>query len=155
MPARTTSRTGVCDLAAACATANVAVTVDPHPVLGNDATTTLQDTPVTIDVLANDDGGFGTLDPTSLTIATPAGHGSTLVDAVTHTITYTPNSGYAGTDTLTYQVCDTSTICATANRLDHNHVHELPANRRRWTASQPPKMPQSQSMSSRTTSTPT
>jgi hypothetical protein len=102
------------------------VNVVPDPLLGNgapvannDNTQTIQDTPVTIVVLAND------TDPDSATslngqltnptvIAQPT-QGTAVVNA-NGTITYTPSAGFRGVARLTYQVCDkaASPLCTTA-----------------------------------------
>lgn len=60
-----------------------------------------------IDVLA---GVSGNPDPATLTIVSPPSHGT----AVVNSITYTPNAGFTGTDSLTYQVCssDYNLVCA-------------------------------------------
>ncbi len=75
----------------------------------NDFDNTLPDTPVNINVLNNDSGSF---DLASL-IGGPANgllapaNGSILVNG-DGTITYTPDSGFQGTDTFEYQICDTT-----------------------------------------------
>ncbi|MFB1118965.1 cadherin-like domain-containing protein, partial [Dickeya dadantii] len=60
------------------------------------------DTPVTVDVLANDSDVDG--NPLTVTAAT-AGHGAVVINA-DGTLTYTPNSNFNGTDTVTYTVSD-------------------------------------------------
>ncbi|WP_354529251.1 Ig-like domain-containing protein [Nakamurella sp. UYEF19] len=112
----------VCDRSlpvATCSTGTVAVTVTANTVTAaNDAATTTPGTAVTTDVLANDTVATGgsPLDPASVTVTTPAGHGTTAVNPATGAVTYTPAAGFSGTDTYSYQVCDTSTtpVCATA-----------------------------------------
>ncbi|MCA9220727.1 MAG: cadherin-like domain-containing protein, partial [Planctomycetales bacterium] len=59
-----------------------------------------------VDVLANDGDIDGNLDPTSVTIAVPPRHGRVVVDAETGVVTYTPNHGFRGIETLVYQVTD-------------------------------------------------
>ncbi|MEL7081549.1 MAG: Ig-like domain-containing protein [Pseudomonadota bacterium] len=61
--------------------------------------------PVTIDVLANDYDLDGTLDPTSIVIVTQAMSGNAVANT-DGTITYTPNNGFEGLDTLEYTVQD-------------------------------------------------
>jgi hypothetical protein len=85
------------------------VTVLVDPVAVDDAATTPEGTPVTIDVVAND---LGTVLPPDVT--TPPAHGTVaLVDGA---LVYTPAPGFVGTDTFTYQVCasDVSPACASA-----------------------------------------
>ena len=80
-------------------------------VANNDTATTPGGQPVTIDVLAND------FDPNGDTLGTP-----TVVTPPTNgtfdptTGVYTPNPGFEGVDTFTYQVCDNGTpqACDTA-----------------------------------------
>ncbi len=112
----------VCDSStptAVCATATVTITVSPNAVTANpDMATTAQNTPVTTNVIGNDTvlPGGAPLDPTSVTVAVPATHG-TATCGNTGGCTYTPNPGFSGSDTYTYQVCDTSNptpVCATA-----------------------------------------
>ncbi|WP_157632549.1 tandem-95 repeat protein, partial [Cochleicola gelatinilyticus] len=99
-----------------CDTASVTITVDPindGPVAVDDSETTLEDTPVTINVTANDTDLDGSIDPTSVTIVTAPTNGTVTVDPVTGEVTYTPNPDFTGTDTFQYQVCDDGTpvIC--------------------------------------------
>ena len=107
----------ICDTTSLCATATAAVTVtavaDP-PVANADTASTNTDSPVIVNVAANDTDPDGNLDPASVTVtaqpangtATPNGNG---------TVTYTPATSYQGPDAFTYQVCDTTSLCATAN----------------------------------------
>ncbi|MGE3645080.1 MAG: tandem-95 repeat protein, partial [Beijerinckiaceae bacterium] len=86
----------------------------PRPV--DDSATTPEDTPVTIDVLANDVDVDGTIDPTSVQIVgtanpgdplTVPGEGEWTVDPVTGAITFTPEPDYNGTPTpIQYTVAD-------------------------------------------------
>lgn len=64
-----------------------------------------------IDVLANDSDSDGALDPASLTIVTAPLNGTALV--VSGQIQYTPNPGFVGSDSITYQVCDMEGACST------------------------------------------
>jgi hypothetical protein len=84
------------------------------PVAVNDTATTRRNTPVTINVLANDSDPDG--DPIALTddpIILPPAHGSALpVDA--SRIVYTPNEGYVGPDQFTYEIIDSRGAAAHA-----------------------------------------
>ncbi len=87
------------------ATATVTVTVGPQndpPVAVDDATSTDEDTPVTVSVLANDTDVDG--NPLSVTAAV-AGNGSVTINP-DGTVTYTPNADFNGTDTITYTISD-------------------------------------------------
>ena len=87
------------------ASATVTVTVTPvndDPLGLPDATSTLEDTPVVVDVLANDTD----VDSSVLTItAVTNGTGGT-VTTDGATVTYTPEPDWNGTDAFTYRVSD-------------------------------------------------
>ncbi|WP_197505836.1 tandem-95 repeat protein [Urechidicola croceus] len=106
----------VCDDDGQCDTATVTVTVNDVnelPVANDDSVSTVEDTPVTIDILSNDTDD-GTIDPTSVTEITPPANGSISIDPVTGEIIYTPNEGFIGVDSFEYQVCDNDGQCDTA-----------------------------------------
>lgn len=86
----------------ATVTVNVS-SVNDLPIAGDDSETLAEDTPVNIDVLANDSD----LEDTELdvSIATGPQFGSVEVEN-DGTITYTPNSQYVGDDSFTYTVTD-------------------------------------------------
>ena len=105
----------VCDdgnpLPRLCDNAEVTVTVNPvndTPIVNADDDLTAENQAVTTDVLANDndiiDTG-GSIDPTTVTIITEPNDGSVMVNG-DGTVTYTPDNGFVGVDTYTYQVCD-------------------------------------------------
>ncbi len=101
-----------------CDTATVTVTVGAASIVANDDTaTTPQNTPVTISVLGNDTLGGAAVTPAQVTVTqvNPPANGSIVINP-DGTITYTPNSGFSGNDTFTYQVCEAlnPTNCATA-----------------------------------------
>jgi hypothetical protein len=76
--------------------------VNEPPIAVNDRATTLEDTPVTVAILANDsnpDGG-------PLTIVSATAPNGTVVLNPNGTITYIPNANFNGTDTITYRVSD-------------------------------------------------
>jgi hypothetical protein len=96
------------------ASATVSVTVtsvnDPPSAVADAATTTFGNA-VTILVLANDSDPDGNL----LTVsAVTNGANGTVTNSVT-SVTYTPNTGFAGTDTFTYTASDGQGGTATAN----------------------------------------
>ncbi len=111
----------VCDPSLACASATVFITVSdlPEPPDAvDDSDTTDEDTTVTIDVLDNDSDPEGDLDDTSVTVTGGPSNGSTSVNP-DGSIDYTPDADFFGTDSFTYQVCDTTPIplgplCSTA-----------------------------------------
>ncbi|MCT4555883.1 MAG: Ig-like domain-containing protein [Pelagimonas sp.] len=90
-------------------TATVTVTVaapGTPPVAFDDATTTEVGTPVTIDPALND---FDTEDPVEdldiTSLGTPT-NGTAVINP-DGTVTYTPDAGFTGTDTFTYEIEDT------------------------------------------------
>jgi large repetitive protein len=103
-----------------CATATVSVTVGPDVVTArNDTATTVAGSAVVTPVLGNDTVSThgAPLRPSSVTVTVAPAHGTTIVNARTGAITFTPTAGFTGTDVYTYRVCDTSTptpVCDTA-----------------------------------------
>ncbi|HUA47577.1 MAG TPA: Ig-like domain-containing protein [Solirubrobacteraceae bacterium] len=81
------------------------VTITVLPRAQNNSGVTPEGTPTTVDVLSND---LGNLDPSTVTVATPPGHGTVSVDPSTGQTTYTPAAGFTGQDTYTYTVQDHS-----------------------------------------------
>src|SRR6185503_17232414 len=82
-------------VAAACA--------NNAPIANDDSATTTAGSPVTINVLDNDSDPDG--DAISVTAVGSALHGTTQ-DNGDGTVTYTPNSGYAGSDVFGYTIGD-------------------------------------------------
>lgn len=72
------------------------------PVLQSDKVDVVDDEAVIIDVLSNDSFSSGSLSITGIDIGPQHG----LATITNNKITYTPNEGYAGLDTLTYSVND-------------------------------------------------
>lgn len=88
------------------ATVTVTVSAAPPPVANADAATTRINTPVLIDVTANDMDTDGMVDVTTVAIASGPGNGTTSIDGTTGVVTYTPDVSFTGTDTFTYNVQD-------------------------------------------------
>jgi hypothetical protein len=115
----------ICDTGPLCTTASVSITVNPvadPPQAVDDSATTLEDTPVSIDVAANDSDPDGDLDPA--TANSSCANGSTgclgaangsLVDNGDGTITYSPDPDFNGSDSFVYEICDTGLLCTTAS----------------------------------------
>ncbi|MBR9920154.1 MAG: tandem-95 repeat protein [Bacteroidetes bacterium] len=127
----------ICDFDGDCDTATVLITVDPvndPPVAMDDSDTTNEDTPVTTEVLANDDDPndpAANVDPTSVAIVDSPNNGTVSVNPVTGEITYTPDPNFNGSDTYTYEVCDTGNplppLCDTATvTIDVTPVNDPP-----------------------------
>jgi hypothetical protein len=108
-----------------CDTATVDLTINPindPPAAVDDSATTPEDTPVTIDVSANDTDPDGNLDPTSANSSCANGSSGclgaangSLTDNGDGTITYTPNPAFSGSDSFIYEICDSSGQCDTAS----------------------------------------
>ena len=110
-----------------CPTAKLVITVlgagisTNAPVANVDIVTTNFNTPVSLRTLANDAAGVptGALVPSTVMVTLAPANGTTSVNSVTGDITYTPNAGFVGSDTLRYQVCDNQPVpkCATALQI--------------------------------------
>ena len=90
-----------------------AAPVTHPPVANDDSGTTPHNTPITLQVLSNDTDSDGNLDPASIRITQDPTHGSVALTA-NHDATYTPTTGFTGTDTFVYEICDTTNLCDTA-----------------------------------------
>jgi len=89
---------------AVCDTATVTVNIGAAGVVAtDDVTNTPLNTPKTIPVTQNDTATGGTIEPTSVVKTSDPTHGS--VSCANGQCVYTPDAGYAGTDTFTYKVC--------------------------------------------------
>lgn len=103
----------VCDDAGVCDTTILIVTVQPSlinpPVAVNDADTTSLDTPIFLDLLANDTITSGL---TVFTVISGPNHG--MVDTLgLGIVRYIPDAAYCGWDTFEYVICSQS-FCDTA-----------------------------------------
>jgi hypothetical protein len=96
-------------------TATVTITVNEvndDPVAVNDSASTTQDVPVSGNVLANDtdpdntDGYPGNEDDLDAVLVSGPSSGTLVLDSETGAFTYTPNTGFFGTDSFTYQAVD-------------------------------------------------
>ena len=100
--------------------------VNDAPIATDDSTIVTEDTAQIIDVLANDS------DPENnnltVSIVTSAAQGSLIVNA-DNTVTYTPNTGYTGADSFTYQLddgqggTDTATVNLTVSSAGPNIIN--------------------------------
>jgi len=100
----------------ACATATVQVTVPAAtstptiaPIAVDDRTTTPLNTPIVVNVLANDTLNGAT---TPNVVANPA-NGTVIVN-LNGSIEYRPNTGFTGTDTFVYELCNPQGNCDSA-----------------------------------------
>jgi hypothetical protein len=86
--------------------------VNDAPVANDDVTTTNENTPIEVNVLANDadpnDPGGAVL-PSSVVVTAQPLHGTTFVNSANGKITYTPTPGWSGVDNFVYKVGDNGT----------------------------------------------
>ena len=112
------------DSSPATVTITVAPVINNLPVANADTATTNQETPVTINVLANDTDADG--DSLTAVIASPPTGGTVFINA-DNTIQYTPALGFSGSDSFTYVADDgadqstaaTVTITVTRDAAHH------------------------------------
>ncbi len=107
----------ICNTFGDCSTATVSVAVLPIVDATDDFVAANENTRLDIDILANDNDipSIGTL------IATDSSNGNILIntqgtpnDPSDDSITYTPYNRFTGTDSFTYELCDTAGHCSTA-----------------------------------------
>jgi len=84
------------------------------PIAVDDYDTAAYQTVVAIDVLANDSDPDNNLDPGSISILDYPDNGVLDIGLYEQLIYYTPNDNYTGTDVFEYQVCDSTSLCASA-----------------------------------------
>lgn len=82
------------------------------PIAIDDVVSTNLNTTRNIDVLANDSDADGSLDTSSLKITSQPSSGSASIE--NGKIKYTPISGFVGTDSFEYEICDNDSLCDTA-----------------------------------------
>lgn len=105
----------VCDSGGNCANTTVTITVvlsaiNLPPVANDDLANTSEGIPVQIAAILNDFDPDNTLAQLTITLMTLPENGLAVVNAG-GSITYTPNSGFTGTDTFVYTLCDPSGLC--------------------------------------------
>ncbi|NLP57153.1 Ig-like domain-containing protein [Lutibacter sp. B1] len=98
-------------------TARVTVTVEPTVDIIDDDVTTIQDSPIDVDIFVNDndiptEGILTVIDPIHGIVT--VGDGGTSNDPSDDVVTYTPDTDYTGEDTFAYTVCDAVGNCDTA-----------------------------------------
>ena len=111
----------VCDqglpLPGLCTYDTIFITINPindAPIATIDFTSTFEGIPVSLSVLSNDTDIDGIINTASGTIVQNGSNGTAVIS--NGTITYTPNAGFVGQDTVIYQVCDNGVpvLCDTA-----------------------------------------
>ena len=84
-----------------------------------------QDTPITIDVLENDQNVDG--DSLTVSVSSPPANGNVVVNG-DGTLRYTPDAGFTGTDTFTYTITSPSGVTIVANfaaTLEYTHSRRM------------------------------
>ena len=108
----------ICDGDNNCSPATVTVTVSPISDAVNDTAATNEDVPVDIDVLANDSDvpviGILTVTAQPANGTATVNENGTPDDPSDDTVTYTPDTGFSGSDSFQYEICDSFTGCGTA-----------------------------------------
>ncbi len=82
------------------------------PVAQNDSAVGAGGAPITIDVLANDYDPNNNIKPSTLAVLVQGNNGSGYLS--NNKIVYVPNGSFAGRDTLTYEICDSTALCGSA-----------------------------------------
>ena len=97
-----------------CSSASILIQVGNTPIAVADFTNTMINTVVTGSAGINDGGFIPTLNP-SFTISQPlSGTGTVAINASTGVYSYTPATGFTGTTSCTYTLCNTlSPPCST------------------------------------------
>ncbi|CAN5402667.1 hypothetical protein BH11BAC2_BH11BAC2_06610 [soil metagenome] len=127
----------VCDsgIPVYCDTAWIFINLQPvndPPLAVDDSASTDQDSCITIAITLNDSDIENSLLLSSLTIVTGPANGTFTLDTLTGLLTYCPDSGFVGIDTLVYSICDsgiplpglcdTALVIITVNPLNHAPV---------------------------------
>ena len=110
--------------------ARVTVTINTPPIAVADFARTNVSTPIVIDVLRNDSDEDGTLNRSSVVVASGPDVGSASVQ-IDGSIRYSPPAGFGGTATLQYSVLDNDGLAsnvATVTIIVGGSVHQNPVN---------------------------
>ena len=91
---------------------NFSACINCYPVAVNDADTAKGGQFTTVDVIANDYDPNNNINRSTLTIITQPRNGTGYIS--NGKILYLPNGSYAGYDTVTYRICDSTSLCDTA-----------------------------------------
>jgi hypothetical protein len=111
----------VCDTTLLCSPALLSVTIGApgSPIANTDNVTSSYNSPVTVNVTANDTDPDNDINTNSVTITTNANtlsQGScTITGTNPNQVLFTPVTGFTGIATCTYQVCDATLLCTSAN----------------------------------------
>ncbi len=89
---------------------NIATVSINSPYANNDSATVTASSSVSINVLANDDGGIGTIVASTVALQSSPANGTAVVNTANGFITYTPAANYTGSDSFTYLVKDDNDV---------------------------------------------
>lgn len=90
----------------------------------DDVVTTFQNTSVDVSVLGNDVDPENSFNTSSINITVQPTNGTVNVNTSTGVITYTPNAGFIGNDSFTYEVCDNGVVVTCDNAVVSITVNE-------------------------------
>jgi uncharacterized repeat protein (TIGR01451 family) len=85
---------------------NVTPAVDDPPLAINDTATTTVNTPIGVNLIANDDPVDSPINPASVVVTAPPAAQGTVVNNGDGTVTFTPAPGFTGVSSFTYTVQD-------------------------------------------------
>jgi len=106
----------LCDFNMACVSTTVTISVlhvDQKPFFNLTNLVTLEETPISVDLLTYTWDPDGPLPASQLSIIDEPSHGVATYDSTTGMMKYTPEFAYFGLDHLTIQVCSSATLCIT------------------------------------------
>ncbi|PHQ56281.1 MAG: hypothetical protein COC16_03480, partial [Lutibacter sp.] len=92
---------------------SIFVIIHIPPIAEDDLDETEANIPIDIDILANDSGADGTIDPNTVTIVSLPDNGTVVIN-FDGSVLYTPDLDFIGDDNFTYEVCDNHGLCDTA-----------------------------------------
>lgn len=104
-----TANDGTIDSNVATVTVTVNAPVNTAPVAVDDSAATPRNTPVFINLIANDTDAEGNINPNGIAIVTQPTRGGT-VTVLTNGVNFTPRTNFRGTDVFTYTISDTGSL---------------------------------------------
>jgi len=111
-----------------CSSTTISILVGNLPTAVADATTTIENTPVSGDASTNDSGTLSTLNPVFTAGPVTAGTGTLTMDPATGQYTFTPSTGFTGTTSATYTLCNLSSPPCSTTTITFTVFPTLVAN---------------------------
>jgi gliding motility-associated-like protein len=127
----TTTTYTICNTAVnpiVCSTTTISIIVGNVPVAVADATTTIENTPVSGNAGTNDSGALTSLNPVFTSGPVAPGTGTLTMDPATGQYTYTPATGFTGTTSATYTLCNLSSPPCSTTTITFTVFPTLVAN---------------------------